>query len=91
MNQIAGKMESTTGHETTHPLTPASLISFIDLGSQDLDLVLDLLDLLVNGGHLELVLLAVRLRLSLLVDKCDNEREGKERKISSRNEAQFCT
>lgn len=58
-----------TGHETTHPLTPASLVSLIDLGSQDLDLVFDLLDLLINRRHLQLVLLVVRLRLSLLVDK----------------------
>lgn len=48
-----------------HPLPPASLVGLVDLGLQDLDVALDLLDVLVDRGHLLLVLIVVRLRLRL--------------------------
>ena len=49
----------------SHPLPPASLVGLVDLALQHLDVALDLLDVLVDGGHLQLVLVVVRLRLRL--------------------------
>lgn len=78
----------------THPLPPAGLAGLVNLGPQDLDLVFDLLDRLVDGAHLELVLIVVRLRLSLnriessswngmgwnhSTDGCADSEEGKAR------------
>ena len=57
----------------THPLAPAGLVGPVDLGPQHLDLVLDLLNILVDRGHLQLVLVIVRLSLSL----CRGERGRK--------------
>lgn len=53
------------GYMYTYPLPPASLVGFVDLGTQHLDVILDLLDLLVDRGNLSLVLIVVRLRLGL--------------------------
>lgn len=54
---------------STHPLSPAGLVGPVDLGPQNLDLVLDLLNILVDPGHFELVLIVVRLNLSLSRDE----------------------
>lgn len=68
----------------SHPLPPASLVCLVDLGLEDLDVALDLLDVLVDCGHLQLVLVVVR--LSLRLNKQTNNKHARSRAASTKRE-----